>query len=263
MARHPFMNRGPSARLLPALLLALAVTASTPTAQADRPVPFKVGEVLTYDVSWTAFLTAGTMTLSVKERQSNAGDARYHLIAEGAPSSTLRRLYALYYKAESWLNTRTLQPALSSIYSDENGRKRHKISTFRGNGRIDYEVRTASTARSTVTVDPTSQDALGAIYVLRALPLVPGQRPLVIPVVDSGKSYSMRVTVAGREPVKTGIGSLPAVKLTLAVTNVHDRAAGTDTLTLWMSEDARRLPLKMQAGLTVGSIQLTLARVAG
>jgi len=263
MARRQFMTRRPPMLLLPALVLALAVTAGAPSAQADRPVPFKAGEVLTYDVSWTTFLTAGSMTMSVKERQVGAGGARYYLVAEGAPSSTLRKLYALYYKAESMLDTRTLRPTLSTMYSDENGRKRHKISTFRGNGRVDYEVRTASVSKSTVTVDPTAQDALSVIYVLRALPLAPGQRPFVVPVVDSGKSYSMRVTVAGRESVKTGIGTLPAVKLTLAVTNVNDRAAGTDTLTLWMSDDARRLPLKVQAGLAVGSVQLTLARVTG
>lgn len=251
------------ALLLPTLLLALAVTASAPTAQADRPVPFKAGEVLTYDVSWTTFLTAGSMTLAVKERQAGAGGARYYLVAEGAPSSTLRKLYSLYYKAESMLDTRTLRPTLSTIYSDENGRKRHKISTFRGNGRLDYEVRTASTVKTSVAVDPTSQDALSVIYILRVLPLAPGQRPFVVPVVDSGKSYSMRVSVIGRETVKTGLGSVPAVKLSLAVTNPKDRAAGTDTLTLWMSDDARRLPLKMQAGLAVGSIQMTLAKVVG
>jgi hypothetical protein len=36
-----------------------------------------------------------------------------------------------------------------------------------------------------------------------------------------------------------------------------------DTLTLWMSDDARRLPLKMQTGLAVGSIQMTLSKVVG
>ena len=53
----------------------IAATTVSPTAQADRPVPFKAGESLVYDVSWTTFLTAGQATLSVKERRA-AGAGR-------------------------------------------------------------------------------------------------------------------------------------------------------------------------------------------
>lgn len=231
-----------------------------PTAQADRPVPFRPGEALTYDVSWTTFVTAGQATLSVKERRPQAGGrATYYLVAEGQPSSMLRSLYHVYYKAESMLDTVTLRPSMATLYSDENGRKRHKISTFRPNGVVDFEMRTASTARSQLKLDPTAQDPLGAIYVLRALPLKPGLAPIVIPVTDSGKAYRMRVTVAGRESVRTGVGMLPALKLSLVVTDATGRAADATDLALWLSDDARRLPLKMIAGLPVGSVQLTLA----
>lgn len=232
-----------------------------PSAQADLPVPFKVGEALTYDISWTTFVTAGQATLSVKERKAQAGGrAGYYLVAEGQPSSMLQKLYHLYYKAESMLDTRTLRPSMATIYSDENGRKRHKISSFRGNGVVDFEMRTASTSKSQIKVEATAQDPLGAVYVLRALPLKTGQAPFVIPVTDSGKAYKMRVTVGARETVRTGIGSLPGLKLTLALTKVNGAPADATNLALWISDDARRLPLKMVAGLSVGSFQLTLAK---
>lgn len=236
---------------------------ATASAQGDMPVPFKPGEALTYDVSWTTFLTAGQATLSVKERQASGSGARYYLVAEGRPSSTLQKLYHLYYKAESLLDTRTLRPSMATVYSDENGRKRHKTSTFRGNGTVDYEIKTATSSRSTVTVPATAQDPLGALYVLRAIPLKPGQAPFTIPVTDSGKSYSMRVTVGARESVRSGIGTLPAIRLTIAVSNTADRTEKPSQFTIWLSDDARRLPVKLQAGLAVGSVQLTLARVTG
>lgn len=247
-----------------ALVLVAAAVAATPAAQADIPVPFKPGEALTYDVSWTTFLTAGQATLAVKERRpASGGRAAYYLVAEGQPSSMLQKLYHLYYKAESMLDTRTLRPSMATVYSDENGRKRYKTSLFRGNGQVDYEIRTASTAKSSIKVETTAQDPLGAIYVLRAIPLKPGQAPFTIPITDSGKAYRMRVSVGARESVKTGIGTLPAIKLTLAVTETNGKAAEASNLTLWLSDDARRLPLKFMAGLAVGSFQLTLARVAG
>lgn len=258
------INRRSLAAVLLVTTAALVAATSSPTAQADRPVPFKAGESLVYDVSWTTFLTAGQATLSVKERRAaGAGRAQYYLVAEGQPSSMLQKLYHLYYKAESMMDTQSLRPSTATVYSDENGRKRYKTSRFLGNGTVAYEIRTATSAKSTVKVDPTAQDPLGAIYVLRALPLKPGQAPFTIPVTDSGKAYRLRVTVGGIEQVKTGIGTLPGIKLTLNATEANGKAADASNLTLWLSNDARKLPLKFTAGLAVGSFQLTLARVTG
>jgi len=239
----------------------LALFSARPAAQADRPVPFKVGEVLTFDISWTSFITAGTATLSVKERRP-AGNGRhaYYLVAEATPSSVVSKLYSLYYKAESMLDTRTLLPTLATIYSDEGGRKRYKTTTFSGTGSAKYEVKTSTTNTATLKLPATTQDPLGAMYVLRALPLKLGLS-VPIPITDSGKSYTMRVRVQGRETVRTGIGSLPAFKIALSVTDSAGKAS--DTGTLWMSDDERRLPVKFQAGLTVGSVQLVLSKVAG
>lgn len=242
---------------------AMAAWPASPSAQADRPVPFKTGETLTYDVSWTTFVTAGQATLSVKERRPGAaGSARYYLVAEARPSSVLQRLYHVYYKAESMLDTRTLRPSRATVFSDENGRTRHKTTTFRANGTVDYEVKTASLVKSSLKMPVEAQDPLGAIYVLRAIPFKAGQAPFVIPIADSGKAYKMRVTVGAREPVKTGIGTVPALKLTLAVTGPDGKATDAP-MTVWISDDARRLPLKFVAGLAVGSFQLTLARITG
>ena len=108
----------------------------------------------------------------------------------------------------------------------------------------------------------TAQDPLGAIYVLRALPLKAGLS-IPIPMTDSGKVYTMRVRVAGRESVKSALGTLPAWKVALTVTDAAGKATDDSDLTVWFSDDARKLPLKFTAGLTVGSFQLTLAKVVG
>jgi hypothetical protein len=246
-----------------AIGVVLVMTSAVPTAQADRPVPFKVGETLSYDVSWTSFVTAGTATLSVKERRAmGPGKSAYYLVAEGIPSSMVGKLYSLYYKAESLIDTKTLLPAMSTVYSDEGGRKRHKTTTFAGNGTVQYQIKTASVATSTVKVPATAQDPLGAIYILRALPLKQGLA-LSIPMTDSGKAYTMRVRVDARENVKSAIGTLPAWKVALTVTEANGKPTEDGNLLVWISDDARKLPLKFTAGLTVGSFQLTLAKVVG
>jgi hypothetical protein len=263
---HMTQSRRTSRAAVSAIATAAAVllfAPGTPTAQGDLPVPFKVGETLTFDVSWTSFVTAGTATMSVKERRSMGGGKNaYYLVAEGMPSSMLSKLYSLYYKAESFLDTRTLLPAMATVYSDEGGRKRHKTTTFKSNNTVQYQIKTTTTANSTVTVGARAQDPLGAIYVLRALPLKAGFN-VSIPMTDSGKAYTMRVKALGQENVKTGIGTLPAWKLTLQLIDAAGKAAEDGAMTIWISNDARKLPLKLMAGLTVGSFQLTLARAVG
>lgn len=252
-------RRAPAA---PARPTTTAAPAAKPA--GDLPVPFKAGETLTFDISWTTFVTAGSATLQVKERRAAAGGAgSYYLVAEAQPSAVLQRLYALYYKAESFIDTRTLRPTAATLYSNENGRTRYKASKFQGNGTVDYEIRTRTSARSTLRVGPSTLDPLGAIYVLRALPLKAGQAPVSIPITDSGRLYTMRVTVQGRESVSAGVGLTTATKLGVTLTRADGKAADASGLSLWISEDARRLPVKIVGALPVGSFQATLAKVAG
>ena len=250
--------------VLATLVLAATVTSSVPSAQRDLPVPFKVGETLTFDVSWTTFLSAGTATMSVLERRPGAaGRNAYYLVAEGKPSPLISKMYSLYYKAESMLDTRTLLPSLATIYSDEGGRKRYKTTTFKGNGSVLYEVKTSTTATSTITAKKDAQDPLGAIYILRSLALKPGMTATIpIPVIDSGKAYTMRVKVGGLESVKSGLGTLQALKLSMTMIDAEGKPEGGG-FSLWLSNDARRLPLKISAGLAVGTVHLTLAKVSG
>lgn len=255
-------SSSPLARTVLVVLLLGLPLAGRPAAQAEPTVPFKVGEALTFDVSWSNFLTAGTVTLAVKERAARGNRSAYHLVAEGVPTSIVGKLYQLYYKAESFLDTRTLLPSLATIYSDEGGRKRSKSSTFKGNGAVEYQITTSTTSTSTLKVPATAQDPLGAIYVLRALPLKAGLA-IPIPVTDSGKAYTMRVNVQGRETLKTGVGTLPAWKVSLQISETGGKPGEAETMTLWISDDARKLPLKLRSELTIGSVQLTLAKVTG
>lgn len=235
--------------------------AQAPAKAGDRAVPFKVGETLTFDVSWSTYLTAGTATMTVKERRPVGVGAVYDLVAEGRPGTLLDKLYHLYYKAESLLDTRTLQPAFATIFSDERGRKKLRTTRFTGRTTIEYAPR-PDAPRETHTMPPLSQDPLSAIYVIRVLPLKAGQ-VFTMPVVDGPDVYHARWQIAGPEPITTPVGAFSAWRLTPALSDAKGQPVPNRRLTLWLSNDARKLPLKLQAGLAVGNFVLTLAKIAG
>jgi len=247
-------------RLLIASLILLIAFPSI-AFNADRPVPFTTGEVLTYDVSWTRFVTAGTATLTVRDRRSSGGGkSAYYVTAEAKPSSFAERLYHVYYKAESFFDTETLRPTMATIYSEERGRKRRRVMTFRPGDVADYEVQAGSTAKSQFKTLPLTLDPVSDLYVIRALPLKEGQTTTV-PFANNGRNYRLRLVVGRRESLKTALGPLQAWKLTPTVQDDKGQSATTRNLTLWMSDDARRLPLRMEVDLPVGSFALTISSV--
>jgi hypothetical protein len=227
-----------------------------PAAQRPQAVPFAPGEILTYDISWSSFLTAGTATLTVKEKKPSYGSEAYYIVAEGRPTPLLSKLYDLYYKADTLLDVYSLLPQRGSIYSEEGKRHRMKVTTFdQARKKAQYEVQTRTLVKKDLAIPAYSQDALGALYVLRAIPLKAGDK-FSIPICDAGQTYKVQMNVGAVETVKTGIGAVPAWKVTPVLP--ADNAAAARRLTLWVSDDARKLPVRMQAQLAVGSFDLTL-----
>ena len=225
--------------------------------RTERPVPFRAGEVLTYDVSWSTYLTAGTATVAVREKRPSFGSTAYYIVAEGRPTPLLSKLYTLYYKADTLLDAYTLLPQRASIYSEEGKDRRTKTTSFNQGARSAvYEVTTATQVRRDLRLPAYAQDALSAIYVMRAIPLKPGAS-ITMPVADSGRTYKVQVNVGSKETVKTGIGPVSAWKVSPVI---YDEAGKPNArpMALWLSDDDRRLPVKLMADLAVGSFQLTL-----
>jgi hypothetical protein len=234
-----------------------------PAPKADASVPFRVGEVLTYDVSWSRTVSAGTATLSVKDKLSLAGgQTAYDIVAEAKPGFVIRTVYPIYYKLESYLETRSLLPIRATMYSVEKTRKRTKTTKFIGPTSIEYEYATASVSRSTKPIERMTRDPLSLFYVIRGMSLVPGQQ-LTIPFVESGTMYKLTVKVGGYEKITTKAGTYRAIRLTPTFSDASGKPVTDRKLSLWISDDPRHLPIRFESTLLVGSFVLNLIHVDG
>lgn len=228
--------------------------------RVERPVPFAVGETLTYDVSWSTYLTAGSAVTTVKERRPSYNSIAYYIVAEGRPTTLLSKLYSLYYKVDTLIDSYTLLPQRGSIYSEEGKRHRYRTTQFdRTANKVFFEFKTDTTVKSDFATSPVTQDALSAIYVLRAVPLKTGDR-MTMPISDNGENLKAQFEIGAIEKVKTRLGELGAVRVKLALVDAKNHPVGRNTA-IWISNDPRRLPLKLQADLPVGSFVLLLRDV--
>jgi len=226
----------------------------------ERHVPFAAGETLSYDVSWSSYLTAGTATTTVVEKKPSFNSTAYYIVAEGRPTPLLSKLYSVYYKMDTLLDSFTLLPQRGSVYSEEGKRHRFKTTQFdRTAKKVLFEYKADTTVKSDFPTSAVTQDALSAIYVLRAIPLKPGEK-MTMPIADNGINYKVQFDAGASEKVRTPRGDQAAVKIRLSVFDDKAKPVGKNVF-IWISEDERRLPVKLQADLPVGSFNLLLREV--
>jgi Protein of unknown function (DUF3108) len=233
-----------------------------PGTPAPPPTPYGPGERLTYDVTWSGMLTAGTMTVTTHDRRPSFGSTALYITAEGKAGSLVAALYPVYYKADTLLETTTLLPQRGSLYSDEKGRRRYRVALFDQKGRsVRYELQTTDPVKvlsqSQLPTPPRAHDAVSVIFALRTMPLSTGAASLM-PVVVNGHVYQVLMTVGARERVQCGLGEVDAWRVTPTLVDERDREDGRD-MVVWISDDARRLPLKLQGEMPVGAFALTLS----
>jgi Protein of unknown function (DUF3108) len=227
-----------------------------PPPAREASVPFRVGETLTYDVSWSQFLTAGTAVSRVVEKKPSSGSAAYAIVADGRPVPLVARFYPVYYKMESLLDSFNILSLATSSYSEENGRKRQSNTRFdRGARRAYYEASTDA-AKVNFEIPANVQDGLATLYAVRGHAFKAGER-FTIPVADDGSLYRVEFETRGQERVRVPMGDLEAWSLKLTILDDKGQPAATNTA-VWVSTDARRLPIKLQSDLSVGSFVLAL-----
>jgi hypothetical protein len=174
----------------------------------------------------------------------------------------LSKLYNFYYKVDTLLDVYSLLPQRGSVYAEEGKRHRMKATLFNQTAKkAQYEVTTATVVKKDITVPAYTQDALAALYVLRSIPIKGGDK-FNMPVCDNGNVYKVQMTVGGVESVQTGMGAIRAIKVTPLILDGKGEAPGRG-IALWLSDDARRLPVRLEAQLAVGKFTLVLRQASG
>jgi hypothetical protein len=234
--------------------------AAKPSPPRDAQVPFAVGETLTYDVAWSQYLVAGTATSRVVEKRPSGNSTAYYIVAEGRPLPLIARIYALYYKMDSLLDTVTTLSERSSFYQEEGSRKRLAVTSFnRPSKRASFEVQTDTNVKNEFPIPQNVQDGLATLYALRARAFTAGDH-LSIPVADDGSLYTVGIDATGPVHMKLRVGEMDAWNLRVTVLDANNQRVGNN-IGAWISTDNRRLPLRLQGDLPVGNFVLALRSV--
>jgi hypothetical protein len=231
-----------------------------PVPRVDADVPFAIGETLTYDVTFASVLVAGTATSTVRGRQTLGTSTAYDIVVEGQPLPILAKLYNVVYRMDTLLDTVTLLPHRMTLYAEEANEKRTTTTTFdRSRFKAIYETHASPATTAEFDIPPQAQDGLSSVYLVRTMSVTPGDT-FTLHVADGGLLYTVRADIGAPESIVVPLGQHTALPVKLTIAG-RDAAPGITNAAAWISTDGRRLPLRLQADLPVGSFVLLLRQV--
>ncbi|MFA4829449.1 MAG: DUF3108 domain-containing protein [Thermodesulfovibrionales bacterium] len=216
---------------------------------------FNIPEKFEYDLTW-AGIKAGTSTLEI----TNAGNS-IKIISTAKSVKWVSVFYDVDDRVESTLvkNPDMLfvgQPVKYRIKLQEGRQRRDKEVIFnRNTGKavyIDYLAK----EKQEFAVPFFIFDPLSSFYYIRTLQLEVGHS-VYVTVFDSKKTWNVEVQVLRKEKV-----ALPAGTVDTIVVKPLMKSEGIfykkGNIHIWLTDDEKRIPVKLQTKVAVGSVTATL-----
>ena len=228
------------------------------------PFPPVVTFQAEYRFGW-AGVSAGGASVSVTE----SSHGRRAIVAEGGPSGWVRSLwnYHARYYGESGLRGETP----SWFHIDEEVARGDLVSDawFPGNAVLACHRFPSETKPWWFTPLPGVRDLFAAMLYVRNLPLRDGD-VIRITVFPDRNTYLVELRVAGRETLTIDGHPTRAARFTIRIWSIVTAGPEIGRISphkkfragrIWMSDDARRLPLRAEVDVFIGSVFAELAKI--
>jgi hypothetical protein len=213
-------------------------------------------QTLTFSVDWRVF-TAGTAVFHLDQ----AGDTQ-KVSATADSSGAVNMLFPVVDKFQSGFDTKT---GCSTGFSKDIQEGRRKIAselTF------DYEHGKQSQHERNLVKGTATQkeanipacviDSLSAIFYAQSQPMTVGQT-VSFPLADSMRTVTVDMKVEGREEIKTPAGTFQTLKVQPMADEGVVKNRGH--IWIWYTDDARHIPVQIQARLFWGTITFHLQSI--
>jgi Protein of unknown function (DUF3108) len=220
-------------------------------AALPRELPFTAGEQLNFNVFLgTATQAVGTASFQVRSRARYFNRDGLLLTVKAQTSAAASRIFFANDQVNSYVDPNTLLPFRTELNLIEGRNRTNQILTIdqdRGNAVTDKGV--------AIEIPVGTHDYISVLYALRSFNLAPPKRNAVTILVNN-RPRTLFITSLKRETIQLGGQRVPAVQISLTT---DDPEADKYALRLWVSEDRRRLPLRITANTQLGIVRADLA----
>lgn len=213
-----------------------------------------IPEKLVFDLTWTG-IKAGTAT------QEIANDNGVIKIVSTARSADwISVFYPVDDRIESVLDGGHASglgfPKQYRMKIKEGKHRRDKEVIFDRGRKVALYIDHISGEKKDFEINENTLDSLSCFYFVRSMPLEVG-KSVFINIFDSKKLWTTEVQVLRKEKIKSALGTFDTivVKPLLKSEGIFEKKGD---MYIWLTDDKRRVPVKMKTKVRVGTITATL-----
>lgn len=245
-------------------LLIFLIIVSAQSVFAQQESAFDTGEWFQFRMSYSNWLTAGNATLVIKDAKIKDKEV-YHVVGKGWTTGMIKWFFKVKDKYESYFDKETILPYKFIRNIDEGGHKKNIVIDFDQENHKAFVNNKKHKTKKIIDTPPNIQDMVSTFYYLRnnldTKNLIIGSEVRVDMFFDE-ENYGFKLKYLGEETINTDFGNIKALKFRPYV------MAGRvfkeeESLTLWVSKDKNKVPLRIKADLAVGSLRADLAAFKG
>lgn len=242
------------------IFLILIVSFTSSYSQTNEKA-FENGEWLKYRMHY-GLINAGYATVDVKSTTKNKRDA-YHIIGKGWTTGITKWFFKVKDNYQTWFYKDNMMPYHFRRRVDEGG---HIISR---DVYFDQEEKTAfvkdhkKKKEKTVSIDAV-QDMISSFYYLRNQDLSDLKKgdELKLNMFFDYETFGFKMKYLGEETIKTKFGKVKCLKFRPLVQSGRVFKAN-ESLTIWITADKNKIPVRIKADLAVGSLKADLDQFKG
>lgn len=224
---------------------------------------YQDGEFFSFEVSY-GFMNAGHATLEISETTFNNKPA-YFAKGYGYTTGMAKMFFKVEDHYQSYFDKTTGIPYKSIRKIDEGGYTRHQLGLFDEEANKVDVVDVEKNITKTFDVPRDIQDVVSAFYYLRNHPkinTVKEGETIVINMFFDDEVLNFKLKFLRREVLKTKFGKVKTLVFRPYVLKGRIFKE-SESLTMWISDDKNKVPLRIKADLLIGSLKADLEKCKG
>jgi hypothetical protein len=235
------------------LAVAAWLVSIAPLAASALSIP----EKLTYDLTWTG-IKAGTATQEIIDDGNSI-----RVVSTVRSAAWITVFFPVEDRVESALAK--AEPPLLGLphhfrmkVREGSHRRDREIIFDQKNRKAEY-IDHIGGEKVTIEILQDTYDAYSSFYYLRTLKLEVG-KSVFVNMLDNKKLWNVEVQVVKKEKLDTVLGEINTIQVRpiMKSEGIFERKGAID---IWVTDDDRRIPVRMKTKVKIGSVTATLVKV--
>src|SRR5690606_36522515 len=242
----------------------LSLFSFTGVNQESNGQPYNTGEFFKFKISYSRFLSAGYATLELTESVYN-NKSVFHAKGYGANTGLSKLFFKVEEHYQSYFDKETGKPYMAVRNVSEGNYKRDQRAYFNQNTNKILFKDFAKNREKTIEAPKNVQDVISTFYYLRNhkdIDKIKPNQTIDVDMFFDDEIMKFKLKFIGKETIKTKFGNVSSMVFRPLV-QAGSVFKEQESLTVWISDDKNKAPLRIKADLAVGSLSADLHEYRG